>query len=60
MANTDETSDRPWLKARELAEREGVVRSTIHLWHKKGVVEKRVLGPKTGVRFRLVERDDDD
>jgi hypothetical protein len=46
---------REWLKARELADREGVHRVSIWRWVEKGLAEARRLGPRTNVRVRTVE-----
>jgi predicted site-specific integrase-resolvase len=53
------SSDRAWLKPRDLAEREGVDRRTIWRWVEKGLVEARRLDARTGVRVRVADGDDD-
>lgn len=48
---------RRWLKASELAAREGVHRATIWRWIEKGLVEARRLDKATGVRVRVAGRE---
>jgi predicted site-specific integrase-resolvase len=56
MPTTDSSSsERAWVKPRELADREGVHRATIWRWVEKGLAEARRLGPRTGVRVRAVD-----
>jgi predicted site-specific integrase-resolvase len=44
--------ERNWLKPRELAEREQVDPRTIRRWIEKGLLERRALAPRTGIRVR--------
>lgn len=50
-------SERGWVKPSELADREGVHRRTIWRWVEKGLVEARRLEAHTGVRVRVVARE---
>jgi predicted site-specific integrase-resolvase len=45
---------RGWVKPRDLAAREQVDPRTIRRWVEKGVLERRALAPRTGVRVRYV------
>jgi hypothetical protein len=52
-AKQEPAPERPWLKVRELAEREGISTKTLWRWVSAGVVDVSRLGPRTGVRVRL-------
>lgn len=43
----------------EICEREGVSRRTAWRWVEKGLLEVSRLGPRTGVRVRYANPDDD-
>jgi predicted site-specific integrase-resolvase len=49
-----------WLKPRELAEQEGVSRRTVWTWAEKGIVDVRRKRPRTAVRVRMAEEDDEE
>jgi predicted site-specific integrase-resolvase len=44
----------------EFCQREGVSRTTVWRWAKKGALKVSRLAPATGVRVQYVDRDDDD
>jgi hypothetical protein len=50
----DPRGDLAWVKIRELAKREGVHLSTIRRWVAKGLAARTQIGPRTGVRVRLL------
>jgi len=53
------SSERAWLKPRELADRERVALSTISRWVDKELVETKRLAAHTGVRVRMREETDE-
>jgi predicted site-specific integrase-resolvase len=53
MHRTDSSrSEQGWIKPRVLAAREQVDPRTIRRWIEKGILERRALAPRTGVRVR--------
>lgn len=53
--DSSRSEERGWMKPTQLAAREGVTRVTVWRWVAKGVAKRDALGPRTGVRVRLVE-----
>jgi predicted site-specific integrase-resolvase len=51
------SSERAWLKLRELAARERVDPRTVRRWIEKGILERRRFAVRTGVRVRYREAD---
>lgn len=56
---SDKETPREWLKPSQLAAREGVSKRTLWTWAEKGIVDVKRRAPRTGVKMRFVDDEDD-